>query len=175
MPEGEACVEPSARRACFGAVCSVPSLPDSTKRYLHLRNIRDRENTNIENYVRPGRAACRVFSCVHLGKKMLPPRKLQNSEQAMQFWISKWQRLRLESAPDCLLSPCYSSDPALFARLLFFSQVQIFRALLARPRCILLLLTGKRTSQPRNRSFALCTGVMGEEGLGFVLAKSLIQ
>ena len=43
-----------------------------TKRYFHLGNISDRENTVLQRYARPGRTACRVFSCTELSCRIRP-------------------------------------------------------------------------------------------------------
>jgi hypothetical protein len=51
-------------------LCEAAMTGTATKRYLLLRNISDMKNTILQRYVRPGRAACRVFSCARLGKQV---------------------------------------------------------------------------------------------------------
>jgi len=75
------------------------------------------------------------------------------------------------TACSCLLSPDMALLPAPVLVLINFKRLRILRALLARGPAFFLLLTGPPASPPRNGPFALCTGVIGEDDLGFVFAK----
>jgi hypothetical protein len=106
-------------------------------------------------------------------RQMLPRRQLQASEashailgdQMAAYWLRGRGRLG-----------CYPIDiarnrPALV--IVSFSQIRSLRALLTRAIVFLLLFTMSAALHPGRGPSTLCAGVIGEDGLGFVLAKSI--
>ena len=132
----------------------------ATKFYLNLRNISDREIAIVTELGEPGRAACRVFSCAHLSKGRAYKVTLDyacrrytgNSHAILEIKMTAGY-FGITCTPP--VSLCFSSDPSLFVRLLFSSQVRILWALLARPCPFFLLFTGKQIRAAKWAAWAL--------------------
>ena len=115
--------------------CSLrsPASGTATKRYLRLGNIFDRENTIFQTYARPGRTACRVFSCAHLSlrrsRELASARCFNEGTQTLEashaiFGDQNGSGLAWNSPP-CLLCRCCCCNRPVRAPVIFSASPQI--------------------------------------------------